>query len=90
MILPWAGRPAVNHRWQKRWRAFAPARFCGCRLDCLAKTYFARELASGLAEVIKYGIILDADFFYTGEGIWMRYCVWTAGDGVLYSSLFAS
>lgn len=34
-------------------------------LDCL-KTLPARELASGLAEVIKYGIILDADFFTAG------------------------
>lgn len=31
-------------------------------LDCL-KTLPARELASGLAEVIKYGIILDGEFF---------------------------
>lgn len=45
-------------------------------LDCL-KTLPARELTSGLAEVIKYGIILDADFF-TAKVIWMRYCVWTA------------
>ena len=30
-------------------------------LDCL-KTLPRRELASGLAEVIKYGIILDHDF----------------------------
>lgn len=36
-------------------------------LDCL-KTLPARELASGLAEVIKYGIILDADFFTWLEG----------------------
>ena len=46
-------------------------------LDCL-KTLPARELASGLAEVIKYGIILDADFFTGLRVIWMRYCVWTA------------
>ena len=31
-------------------------------LDCL-NTLPARELSSGLAEVIKYGIILDGDFF---------------------------
>ncbi len=31
-------------------------------LDCL-DTLPARELSSGLAEVIKYGIILDGEFF---------------------------
>ncbi|WP_432214768.1 3-dehydroquinate synthase family protein, partial [Salmonella enterica] len=36
-------------------------------LDCL-KTLPARDLASGLAEVIKYGLILDADFFTWLEG----------------------
>lgn len=35
-------------------------------LDCLA-TLPPRELSSGLAEVIKYGIILDKDFF-----IWLE------------------
>lgn len=30
--------------------------------DCL-KTFFSRELASGLVEVIKYGIIFDGAFF---------------------------
>lgn len=45
-------------------------------LDCL-KTLPARELASGLAEVIKYGIILDGEFFQlAGRQSWMRYCVW--------------
>ncbi|EAY2232481.1 3-dehydroquinate synthase [Salmonella enterica] len=57
------GKTAVNHPLGKNMiGAFYQPASVVVDLDCL-KTLPARELASGLAEVIKYGIILDADFF---------------------------
>lgn len=57
------GKTAVNHALGKNMiGAFWQPASVVIDLDCL-KTLPARELASGLAEVIKYGIILDADFF---------------------------
>lgn len=58
------GKTAVNHPLGKNMiGAFWQPASVIIDLDCL-KTLPARELASGLAEVIKYGIILDADFFH--------------------------
>ena len=57
------GKTAVNHPLGKNMiGAFYQPAAVVIDLDCL-KTLPARELASGLAEVIKYGIILDGDFF---------------------------
>lgn len=57
------GKTAVNHPLGKNMiGAFYQPASVVVDLDCL-KTLPARELASGLAEVIKYGIILDAEFF---------------------------
>ncbi|MBV4413191.1 3-dehydroquinate synthase [Enterobacteriaceae bacterium YMB-R22] len=57
------GKTAVNHPLGKNMiGAFWQPASVIIDLNCL-KTLPARELASGLAEVIKYGIILDADFF---------------------------
>lgn len=57
------GKTAVNHPLGKNMiGAFWQPASVVIDLDCL-KTLPARELASGLAEVIKYGIILDAEFF---------------------------
>lgn len=57
------GKTAVNHPLGKNMiGAFWQPVSVIVDLDCL-KTLPARELSSGLAEVIKYGIILDADFF---------------------------
>ncbi|EJW1312050.1 3-dehydroquinate synthase [Salmonella enterica] len=62
------GKTAVNHPLGKNMiGAFYQPVSVVVDLDCL-KTLPARELASGLAEVIKYGIILDADFFTWLEG----------------------
>ncbi|EHG0200128.1 3-dehydroquinate synthase [Salmonella enterica subsp. enterica serovar Napoli] len=62
------GKTAVNHPLGKNMiGAFYQPASVVVDLDCL-KTLPARELASGLAEVIKYGIILDADFFTWLEG----------------------
>ncbi|EAO4571915.1 3-dehydroquinate synthase [Salmonella enterica] len=62
------GKTAVNHPLGKNMiGAFYQPASVVVDLDCL-KTLPARELASGLAEVIKYGIILDADFFIWLEG----------------------
>ena len=57
------GKTAVNHPLGKNMIGafYQPASVVG-DLDCL-KTLPPRELASGLAEVIKYGIILDGAFF---------------------------
>lgn len=70
------GKTAVNHPLGKNMiGAFYQPASVVVDLDCL-KTLPARELASGLAEVIKYGIILDGDFSAGWKTIWMRYCVW--------------
>ncbi len=57
------GKTAVNHPLGKNMiGAFYQPASVVVDLDCL-NTLPKRELASGLAEVIKYGIILDAAFF---------------------------
>lgn len=57
------GKTAVNHPLGKNMiGAFYQPASVVVDLDCL-NTLPPRELASGLAEVIKYGIILDAAFF---------------------------
>lgn len=57
------GKTAVNHPLGKNMiGAFYQPASVVVDTDCLA-TLPTRELASGLAEVIKYGIILDAKFF---------------------------
>ncbi|WP_127959748.1 3-dehydroquinate synthase [Serratia microhaemolytica] len=57
------GKTAVNHPLGKNMiGAFYQPASVVIDLNCL-HTLPAKELASGLAEVIKYGIILDADFF---------------------------
>ena len=57
------GKTAVNHPLGKNMiGAFYQPASVVVDLDCL-RTLPARELSSGLAEVIKYGIILDGDFF---------------------------
>ncbi|EPC4333334.1 3-dehydroquinate synthase [Enterobacter asburiae] len=57
------GKTAVNHPLGKNMiGAFYQPASVVVDLDCL-KTLPKRELASGLAEVIKYGIILDGEFF---------------------------
>lgn len=57
------GKTAVNHPFGKNMiGAFYQPASVVVDLDCL-KTLPPRELASGLAEVIKYGIILDGAFF---------------------------
>lgn len=57
------GKTAVNHPLGKNMiGAFYQPASVVVDLDCL-KTLPARELSSGLAEVVKYGVILDADFF---------------------------
>lgn len=57
------GKTAVNHPLGKNMiGAFYQPASVVVDLDCL-KTLPARELASGLAEVIKYGIIFDGEFF---------------------------
>ena len=57
------GKTAVNHPLGKNMiGAFYQPASVVVDLDCL-QTLPARELASGLAEVIKYGIILDGEFF---------------------------
>lgn len=57
------GKTAVNHPLGKNMiGAFYQPASVVIDLNCL-QTLPARELASGLAEVIKYGIILDAEFF---------------------------
>lgn len=57
------GKTAVNHPLGKNMiGAFYQPASVVVDLNCL-RTLPARELSSGLAEVIKYGIILDADFF---------------------------
>lgn len=58
------GKTAVNHPLGKNMiGAFYQPASVVVDLDCL-KTLPGRELSSGLAEVIKYGIILDRDFFH--------------------------
>lgn len=57
------GKTAVNHPLGKNMiGAFYQPKSVVIDTDCLA-TLPARELSAGLAEVIKYGIIYDADFF---------------------------
>lgn len=57
------GKTAVNHPLGKNMiGAFYQPASVVIDIDCLA-TLPKREFASGLAEVIKYGIILDGDFF---------------------------
>ncbi|MEH0873133.1 3-dehydroquinate synthase [Pectobacterium cacticida] len=57
------GKTAVNHPLGKNMiGAFYQPASVVIDLDCL-KSLPARELSSGLAEVIKYGVILDRDFF---------------------------
>lgn len=57
------GKTAVNHPMGKNMiGAFYQPVSVVIDLNCL-NTLPARELSSGLAEVIKYGIILDGDFF---------------------------
>jgi 3-dehydroquinate synthase len=57
------GKTAVNHPLGKNMiGAFYQPASVVIDIDCL-NSLPPRELASGLAEVIKYGIILDAEFF---------------------------
>lgn len=57
------GKVAVNHRLGKNLiGAFYQPKFVIIDTDCLASLP-ERELATGLAEVIKYGIIADKEFF---------------------------
>ncbi|MBQ8706916.1 MAG: 3-dehydroquinate synthase [Succinivibrionaceae bacterium] len=57
------GKTGVNHRLGKNMiGAFYQPRAVIIDTDCL-QTLPARELSAGLAEVIKYGIIWDADLF---------------------------
>ncbi|MEI2267364.1 3-dehydroquinate synthase [Erwinia sp. CGal63] len=57
------GKTAVNHPLGKNMiGAFYQPASVVIDIDCLSSLP-ARELASGLAEVIKYGIILDGEFF---------------------------
>lgn len=57
------GKTAVNHPLGKNMiGAFYQPASVVIDIDCL-RSLPPRELASGLAEVIKYGIILDAEFF---------------------------
>lgn len=57
------GKTAINHPLGKNMiGAFYQPQSVIIDLNCL-KTLPERELSSGLAEVIKYGIILDSDFF---------------------------
>lgn len=57
------GKTAVNHPLGKNMiGAFYQPASVVIDLDCL-RSLPPRELVSGMAEVIKYGIILDADFF---------------------------
>lgn len=57
------GKTAVNHPLGKNMiGAFYQPASVIVDIDCLS-TLPAREFASGLAEVIKYGIILDGEFF---------------------------
>ena len=57
------GKTAVNHPLGKNMiGAFYQPASVVIDLDCL-NNLPPRELASGLAEVIKYGIILDGEFF---------------------------
>ncbi|TDB44234.1 3-dehydroquinate synthase [Photorhabdus luminescens] len=57
------GKTAVNHPFGKNMiGAFYQPASVMVDLNCL-QTLPARELSSGLAEVIKYGIILDSTFF---------------------------
>lgn len=61
------GKTAVNHPLGKNMiGAFYQPVSVVVDIDCLS-TLPPRELSSGLAEVIKYGIILDGDFF-----IWLE------------------
>lgn len=57
------GKTAINHPLGKNMiGAFYQPQSVVIDLNCL-KTLPARELSAGLAEVIKYGIILDPEFF---------------------------
>ncbi|WP_432454726.1 MULTISPECIES: 3-dehydroquinate synthase [unclassified Agarivorans] len=57
------GKTAVNHPLGKNMiGAFYQPKAVLIDIDCLA-TLDKRELSAGMAEVIKYGIIYDADFF---------------------------
>ncbi|WP_085247065.1 3-dehydroquinate synthase [Gilliamella mensalis] len=57
------GKTAINHPLGKNMiGAFYQPQSVVIDLNCL-KTLPPRELSAGLAEVIKYGIILDAEFF---------------------------
>jgi len=79
------GKTAVNHPLGKNMiGAFYQPASVVVDLDCL-RTLPPRELSSGLAEVIKYGIILDGEFFSWLEenidallaldGTAMAYCI---------------
>lgn len=79
------GKTAVNHPLGKNMiGAFYQPASVVVDLDCL-NSLPPRELASGMAEVIKYGIILDADFFdwleqnldalMALDGTAMAYCI---------------
>ncbi|MGE6109388.1 3-dehydroquinate synthase [Aeromonas sobria] len=58
------GKTAVNHPLGKNMiGAFYQPRLVVIDTECL-QTLPAREFAAGMAEVIKYGIIWDADFFH--------------------------
>ena len=82
------GKTAVNHPLGKNMiGAFYQPASVVVDLDCL-KTLPARELASGLAEVIKYGIILDGEFFtWLEENMDALLRPRRAGNGLLYSPL---
>lgn len=57
------GKVAVNHPLGKNMiGAFYQPKFVWSDMDCL-RTLPAREIVSGLGEIIKYGVILDAGLF---------------------------
>lgn len=81
------GKTAVNHPLGKNMiGAFYQPASVVVDLDCL-KTLPARELASGLAEVIKYGIILDGNSSLAGREYGCAAAPRRAGNGLLYSPL---
>lgn len=59
------GKTGINHPLGKNMiGAFHQPRAVIADVDCL-RTLPARELSAGLAEVLKHGAILDADYFHT-------------------------
>ena len=59
------GKTAVNHQTlgKNMIGAFYQPKAVVIDTECLKTLYLQREFAAGIAEVIKYGIIYDEDFF---------------------------